>query len=123
MSLVKGPLEPSLWNVTLGGLLREQAAKHGNRTSVVVPWQSARLTFSDLEERSSIVARALLAAGMRNGQTVAIMAGNRKEYIEVFLGAARIGCPVVVLNNTYTSVELKAAVSGACKYITSEVGD
>ncbi|KAJ4983157.1 4-coumarate-CoA ligase [Stagonosporopsis vannaccii] len=38
------------------------------------------------------------------------MAGNRIEYIEFFLAAARIGCPLVVLNNTYSAAELITAL-------------
>jgi len=36
-------------------------------------------------------------------------------YIETFLAAARIGCPFVVLNNTYSSGELTTANAVTCK--------
>lgn len=101
----------------LGTVIDEQAATFGNRSAVVVPWQSVRLSYRDLAERSLVVAKALLSTGcIRRGDCVGIMAGNCYQYVEVFLGAARIGCPVVVLNNTYTPDELKNAVAISCRH-------
>lgn len=62
-----------------------------------------------------MVAKGLLRAGLKHGDCVGIMAGNCYQYIEVFLGAGRIGCPVVVLNNTYTPAELLVALDSSCK--------
>ena len=57
----------------------------------------------------------MLGMGLRHGDSVGIMAGNCYQYIEVFLGGARIGCPVVVLNTTYTPAELERAVRTSCE--------
>lgn len=78
-----------------------------------MPWQKIRLSYNDLEEASRKVALALLSAGLGHGDTVGIVAGNRSEYIEILLGTARVGVISVVLNNTYTPTELKAAVKQA----------
>jgi acyl-CoA synthetase (AMP-forming)/AMP-acid ligase II len=64
-----------------------------------------------------ILAKAMLGMGLRNGDCIGIMAGNCYQYIEIFLGGGRIGCPVVVLNNTYTPGELKSAVQRSCKFV------
>lgn len=115
-SLIHGPTNLPLWHKTIGGLLREQVQCHGEKIALVVPWQNIRCTFRDLEARSEATARALLATGLQNGEMVAIMAGNRIEYIDFMLGAARIGCPLVVLNNTYTPSELNSALRRTCQY-------
>jgi len=112
-SYSKGTTYPPLWSKTLGSLITSQAKQHGNKDAVVVPWQNVRLSYNDLEETSGEVAQALLSAGLRHGDTVGIVAGNRSEYIEILLGTARLGVISVVLNNTYTPPELKAAVSQA----------
>ncbi|KAH8809329.1 4-coumarate-CoA ligase [Xylogone sp. PMI_703] len=125
LSLVYGPKTPPLWEKTMGTLIREQAKKYGNHTAVSVPWQSTRLTYQDLADRSKVVAKAILSMGLRRGQCLGIMAGNCYQYIEVFLGSARIGCPVVVLNNTYSPEELEQAVSrSSCRllFIASSIG-
>ena len=113
-SIVSGPTTLPLWHKTIGQLLKEQVRRFGGRTALVVPWQNVRCTFKDLERRSEATARALLAAGVQNGDMVAIMAGNRVEYIDFMLGAARVGCPLVVLNNTYTPNELRTALKRTC---------
>ena len=116
-ALVYGPQDPPLCTKTLGALIDELAIRFGDQPAVVVPWQSVRLSYRDVAERSLIVSKALLSTGcIRRGDCVGIMAGNCYQYVEVFLGAARIGCPVVVLNNTYTPDELRNAVSISCRY-------
>lgn len=115
LSLVSGPTTPQLWKTTLGSLIDQQARDYGQTTAVVVPWQGARVSFSELAERSRQVAMSLLSAGLKKGDCIGIFAGNCLEYIEIFLGASRIGCPVVVLNNTYTENELQNAVATSRK--------
>ncbi|KAF7162830.1 hypothetical protein CNMCM5623_007952 [Aspergillus felis] len=124
-AVVHGATEPALWHKTLGELIDEQEARYGASEAVVVPWQSVRLTYSQLAQRSRILAQAMLNMGLQPGDCVGIMAGNCYQYIEAFLGGGRIGCPVVVLNNTYTPVELTRAVrQSSCKlvFISSTIG-
>ncbi|KAJ5406011.1 hypothetical protein N7465_007295 [Penicillium sp. CMV-2018d] len=118
LALVYGPKEPQLCLKTMGTLIDDQAVHFGDRPAVVFPWQSVRLSYRQLAERSKILAKAMLEMGLRHGDSVGIMAGNCYQYIEVFLGGARIGCPVVVLNTTYTPAELERAVrTSSCKLV------
>ena len=109
-SLVTGPRTPELWNYTMGELITMQAAQFGNHTATIFSWQRQRLSYQDLAQRSEEVARSMLASGLKHGDCVAIMAGNCYQYIETFLAAARIGCPFVVLNNTYSPKEVVNAL-------------
>lgn len=111
MSFVRGSADEPLLTATLGSLLETQAMHYGTRVAVSVPWQRQTLTYNDLLHRSKIVAKALLQQGLKYRDRVGITAGNCAEYIEIFLGAARIGCPVVVFNSTYTPAELLNAVT------------
>lgn len=115
LALVYGSKEPQLCLKTMGTLIDDQAVHFGDRPAVVFPWQSVRLSYRQLAERSKILAKAMLEMGLRHGDSVGIMAGNCYQYIEVFLGGARIGCPVVVLNTTYTPTELERAVRTSCE--------
>ncbi|KAJ9606279.1 hypothetical protein H2200_009240 [Cladophialophora chaetospira] len=119
MSFVSGPTTPALWEDTLGGLINRQAINYGDHTAAMFSWQqNHRLSYRDLATRSEAVAKSLLARGLKHGDNIAIMAGNRYEYIQTFLGAARIGCPFVVLNNTYTAKELISALNvTSCKLL------
>ncbi|KAJ5474926.1 hypothetical protein N7475_004492 [Penicillium sp. IBT 31633x] len=118
LALVYGSDEPQLYLKTMGTLIDDQAVEFEGRHAVVFPWQSVRLSYRQLADRSKILAKAMLEMGLSHGDCVGIMAGNCYQYIEVFLGGARIGCPVVVLNNTYSPAELENAVRrSSCKVI------
>jgi acyl-CoA synthetase (AMP-forming)/AMP-acid ligase II len=110
LALVQGPKTRPLWRSPIHQLVDEGATQYGNKAAVLIQWQSTRLSYRQMAYRSQILARAMLQMGSKKGDCVGIMAGNCYQYVEVFLGGARIGCPVVVLNNTYTSTELKRAV-------------
>jgi mevalonyl-CoA ligase len=114
LSLVDGPSHPPLWSKTVKTLIEEQAHHYGDKTAVVVPWQSVELSFRQLAQRSKLVAKALLAMGIKLGSHIGIMAGNRHEYIEIFLGGARIGCPVVLHNLSWSPSQLRSAVVRSC---------
>ncbi|KAF7561555.1 hypothetical protein G7046_g2582 [Stylonectria norvegica] len=125
LSVVRGPTTPELSTRTLGSIIREQSERHGGRVAFKAPWQSTELTYRDLEDRSKVMAKALLHVGLRHGKCVGVMAGNCYQYIEIFLGAARIGCPVVAINNTFSPHELQTAVSHSnCRllFMASHIG-
>lgn len=111
LSLIYGPTSPPLLSKTIGALIEDQARQYGERTAVSAPWQSSQLTYKELADHSTVMAKAMLGMGLRYGECVGIMAGNCYQYIEVFLGGARIGCPVVVLNHTYSAEEFEFAVA------------
>lgn len=110
-SLVHGPNVPPLWRKTLTEIIKEQATRYAEREAVVIPRQSARLTYARLAERSALVAKALLDTGVKRGECVGIMAGNCYQYIEIFLGAGRIGNPVAVFNTTFSPQELDTMIA------------
>lgn len=110
-AVVKGPTESPLWlSTTVGDIVNEQAAKFGSKEIAVFPWQGVRLSYAELAERGKLVARALLHVGVRSNDCVAILAGNRSEYLEVAVGGALIGCSVLVLHTTYKPWELQNAL-------------
>lgn len=114
LSHISGPNHPELLNVKLGDLIDRQVEQYGDHTAAVFPWQQTRLSYRQLAQTSRLLAKAFLDSGLKYGDHIGIIAGNRHEYIEAFIGAARIGCPYVVFNNTYTPQELRngLAISG-----------
>ncbi|CAK7235925.1 hypothetical protein SBRCBS47491_009462 [Sporothrix bragantina] len=56
------------------------------------------------------MAKMLLGFGLKHGDVIGIMAYNRYEYIETFLAGGRIDCPVVLMNNMFSPVELEHAM-------------
>ncbi|RAH67105.1 putative long-chain-fatty-acid-CoA ligase [Aspergillus aculeatinus CBS 121060] len=110
LSIVQGPTEPALLDITLGELLTLQSLHYGDYECLVFPWTGARWTYTNLNDEADRLARGLLAMGIQKGDRIGIMAGNCEQYIAVFFAAARVGAILVVLNNTYTPSELYYAL-------------
>ncbi|KAJ5720121.1 hypothetical protein N7493_006999 [Penicillium malachiteum] len=124
-SIVAGPTQPALLDITLGELLTIQALQYANYECLVFPWTGARWTYANLKEEADRLARGMLAMGIQKGDRVGIMAGNCEQYISVFFAAARVGAILVVLNNTYTPSELYYALDhSGCKllFMTPHIG-
>ncbi|KAJ5114920.1 hypothetical protein NUU61_000679 [Penicillium alfredii] len=111
MSIIEGPTEPKLLDLTLGQLLSQQAEQYGDKECLCFPWTGARLTYTNLNDESMRVARGLLALGIQKGDRIGILAGNCEQYVSVFFAAARIGVVLVVLNSTYTPSEIYYALN------------
>lgn len=109
-SLLFGPTDPPLVDLTLGELLNLQCLHHGTREAVVIPWTGARWTYNELNHHSRLLAAALLEMGIGVGDRVGIMAGNCEQYAAVFFAATRIGAILVILNNTYTPTEAQYGI-------------
>jgi non-ribosomal peptide synthetase component F len=109
-SLFHGPADPPLVTVTLGEFLDIQCERYGEREALVFPWTGTRWTYNDLKEESSKLARYLYSRGIRPGDRIAVLAGNRVEYASVFFACMRIGAVLVILNNTYTIPEAEYAL-------------
>ena len=105
LSLLHGPVDPPLVDLTLGELLELQTYQHGPEECLVIPWTGARWTYGHLNQQSSSLAQALLDMGVGVGDRVGIMAGNCEQYAAVFFAVAKIGAVLVILNNTYTPTE------------------
>ncbi|RYP11159.1 hypothetical protein DL764_000230 [Monosporascus ibericus] len=105
LSLLHGPVDPPLVDLTLGELLELQTYQHGNQECIVIPWTGARWTYNELNSQSSALAQSLLDMDIGVGDRVGIMAGNCEQYAAVFFAAAKIGVILVILNNTYTPTE------------------
>ena len=125
LSILQGPVDPPLVDLTLGELLDLQCQHHGHQECLVTPWTGARWTYNELNQQSLQLARALVALGIGTGDRVGIMAGNCAEYAAVFFAVARLGGILVILNNTYTPTEAQYALSFSdCKvfFTTKQIG-
>ena len=76
LSIVAGPLDPPLLQLTLSQLLSQQAGRYADNEAVIIPWTGARWTYKKLWDESSLLARALLKYGVRPRDRIGIMSGN-----------------------------------------------
>src|SRR6516162_11326828 len=89
---------------TLGDLLDEIAAATPRRLAVV--FRDERLDYADVKARADGFARALLAAGVRHGDRVALLVTNRTEWLVAAFGAAKIGAVTAAISTFSTPREL-----------------
>ena len=70
--------------------------------AIAVRDRGRTLSFAALDARSSRLASGLLASGLRPGDPVAVLSGNRMEFIEIGAALAKAGLPMVPLNSRNT---------------------
>ena len=100
--------EVGIGPLTLGGLLEDVAARHADRDAVVFhsDGQVTRWTYRDLLEEARRVARALIAHGVVKGTRVAVLMGNRPEFVAAAFGVAMAGGVIVPVSTYIEQPEL-----------------
>ncbi|QHE84845.1 AMP-binding protein [Hydrogenophaga sp. BPS33] len=96
---------------TIPQLLQEQATRHASREALVDGRR--RYTYAQLQTEVHRVARGLLALGIRRGDHVAILMGNRAEWMLSFLAVQQIGAVSVGLNTWSSAREMEYTLSHA----------
>jgi acyl-CoA synthetase (AMP-forming)/AMP-acid ligase II len=97
--------------LTVGSVPAMHAADPVTRHKVAITEDERRLTWQELDERSTRVAAGLIRYGVRQGDPVALYSGNRIEYIELMYGLAKAGCPIVPLSPRFVAAEVTGAVN------------
>jgi HIP---CoA ligase len=72
-----------------------------------------RLTYAELAARSEEFARALIAAGVRQGEAVALWAPNSATWVVSALGALAAGAVLVPVNTRYKGAEARYLLAKA----------
>lgn len=90
---------------TLPTMLAAQARRHGQRVLFKAGQQS--LTFADACVVAASMAGALRAAGVQPGDRVALMCGNRFEFMQLFLSCAWLGAIAVPINTAARGPQLQ----------------
>jgi long-chain acyl-CoA synthetase len=70
-------------------------------------------TYSDLDARMERVARMLARLGVEPGQRVAMLVGNRTEFVEFFFGAMRAGAIPLPLNTRLAAGTIEDIIRSA----------
>lgn len=91
-------------NATLADLIDTLAATWPDRAAVTDA--NGTLTFRELRADAFRLAKALHRAGVRRGDAVGILMGNRAEWIVSCFAAQYLGATIVAINTWYTPHEL-----------------
>ncbi len=107
LSYAHGASTIALLGQTIGDNLRDTAARFPTPKLLVVCSQKVRLTYRQLYDETTRVARGLLALGIKPGERVGIWASNRYEWVVIQYATARIGAILVNINPAYLAGELE----------------
>ena len=97
-----------LWELAFDTLAEQEET---GRDAVVVFGRddegTGRRTYAQLEENANRFAQHLRSVGVGRGDPVALYLENRPEYLEVMLGAYKVGATPVNVNFRYVEAELR----------------
>jgi long-chain acyl-CoA synthetase len=85
--------------------LQAAASRHPEKPAVVMAETGDRLSYATLHARSARLARRL-ADRLAQGEVIAVLLGNRSEYVEVCFGARRAGLYYVPVGTHLTAGEV-----------------
>nr|WP_122013260.1 AMP-binding protein [Maliibacterium massiliense] len=96
-----------LMSITLGDLFDLRAKMHPDREAVVYPHEKLRWTWAQFRDECNVVARGMMAMGIKKGDHVAIWATNYPQWLMVMFATAKIGAVMVTVNTNYKAFELE----------------
>lgn len=111
LSYVAGPQQDPLAFITVGQLLDHACEVNGGGDAATFVEQDVTISWHSLRDRADELAAALLAAGVKRGDRVAIWSPNRLEWLITQFGTARIGAILVNINPAYQAHELAFALN------------
>jgi fatty-acyl-CoA synthase len=95
-------------NFTLGDLTSKMSStRSGSAEDIALVFEERRWTYGELDERIGRLTAGLLDAGFRHGDTAAVIAHNRPEWVELFFAIARIGGVFVPVNFFLAGAEIE----------------
>jgi len=93
----------------MGDGLRRNAYKYP--VKIAAKDRFREVTYSELNSRVNQLAHGLLSMGVRKGDSVAVMVGNRIEHLEILFATAKIGALAIPLDIKWKALELGSVVS------------
>ncbi len=106
-SYAHGITSTPLLGDTIGENLHRTVQKFGDREAIVSRHQNYRATYRQMWEQTGVIARALMARGVKKGDRVALWSPNRYEWVITQYATARMGAILVNVNPAYRSHELE----------------
>ncbi|HEY6366248.1 MAG TPA: AMP-binding protein, partial [Candidatus Binatia bacterium] len=95
--------------MVMGDGLRRNAYKYP--VKIAAQDRFRQVTYSELNARVNQIAHGLLSMGLRKGDSVAVMVGNRIEHLEILFATAKIGALAIPLDIKWKALELGSVVS------------
>ncbi|NJN27327.1 MAG: AMP-binding protein [Cyclobacteriaceae bacterium] len=105
-----GLSDTPLLGMTISEALWKTVQKYPDAEALVVPYQNYRLSYRELWDEATKVAKGIMAFGIKKGDRVGIWSPNRYEWVLVQFATAQTGAILVNINPAYKSAELEYAL-------------
>jgi acyl-CoA synthetase (AMP-forming)/AMP-acid ligase II len=93
----------------MGDGLRRNAYKFP--VKIAAKDRSREITYGELNARVNQLAHGLLSLGIRKGDAVAVMVGNRVEHLEILFATAKLGVLAIPLDIKWKALELGSVLA------------
>ncbi len=100
-------------DITLSNLLREKSEEYPDKDFIIYSDRGLKLTYREFSDRVDLLAKGLLAIGIKKGDHVGIWATNVPDWLTFMFATARIGAVLVTINTNYKIHELEYLVKQA----------
>lgn len=107
----------------LGYFFAESVARVPDKVAIIDLWggRERTSTYARLDERADRIAGLVTRLGVRPGERVGMIVGNRTEFLEIFFGAMRAGAIPVPINTRLARDTLKFILEDAeCRIVFVE---
>ena len=91
---------------TIDALVRSQAEQYGDKAAVIDP--TTRISYAELNQTTTDLAAALMAAGVTKGSRVGLIMPNNVGWVQIAIALTRIGAVLVPLSTLLIGPELEA---------------
>ena len=97
------------WGPGLAGAVAAHAAR--NPLQVALIDELGPQTYGELDERSSRLANALAAGGLRAGERVGLLCRDHRFFVEAATATNKLGCDLVLLNTAFSAPQLRDVIA------------
>jgi len=92
------------WGATPAGAYASASSRYPDRPSVID--ERGGLTFAQMHARSNALARELRAAGIGEGDGVAIMCRNHRGFVDATVACSKLGAGALLLNTAFAGPQI-----------------
>jgi len=92
---------------TIGEFLEKQVQKYPDKEFIIYPDRDLRFTYNEFNGRVNLLAKGLLAIGLKKDDHLGIRATNVPDWLTFLFATAKIGVVLVTINTAYKIHELE----------------
>jgi fatty-acyl-CoA synthase len=123
LSYAHGTSTTPLVSRTIGDLLDDVAREYAANEALVSVFEDRRWAYGQFHEQVNLLARGLMALGVRKGDRVGIWSTNCAAWVFTQFATAKIGAILVNINPAYRLHELEFALrQSECNYLLIGAG-